>query len=293
MDVREQIRSERAGGDKQSGFGNLALEHDVSRQSLAAKIGFGFFVALTAAVYFFYFGIGVGLAAGFGAEEIVHGISALLYTAIVLTALAMGWSQRMYFAGFWSLIAAATALLAVLVIVGNPDNHGGQAGPFDVAYLIFVIPLVGIAALHPRRRALRHGGRALRGRLLALAVAFGVPGLIYAVDQALMQRNSWPPNSDPHHNAHWLSIATLGAALVLMAVLATFLRNGWHLPAAIAAVGGVVFGAVSILFPDTASSPGVTGGLVALIGGLAFGLESRRLFRHDTQTASRYERSRP
>jgi hypothetical protein len=70
----------------------------------------------------------------------------------------------MFLGAFWTTIAAVLGLLTVLAIVGDPDNHGGQAGPFDLAYLIFVLPIIAVAALHPHRRQLYRIGGAFRGR---------------------------------------------------------------------------------------------------------------------------------
>ena len=67
-------------------------------------------------------------------------------------------------------------------IVGDPDNHGGQAGPFDVAYLIFLVPLVLVFVLHPSRRGLIRGARP--NVMVVVAVAVCIPLVVYGVDQA-------------------------------------------------------------------------------------------------------------
>jgi hypothetical protein len=62
-----------------------------------------------------------------------------------------------------------------------------------VVFLTFLIPVLVLAVLHPARRELLRVRRV--PPLLLVAVVAAVPLVVYGVDQALIQRNSWPPTS--------------------------------------------------------------------------------------------------
>jgi hypothetical protein len=113
----------------------------------------------------------------------------------------------------------AVAVMVAAAIEGNPNNQGGQAGPFDVVFLTFRIPVLVLAVLHPARRELLRVRR-VHPLLLLVAVVAAVPLVAYGVDQALIQRNSWPPTSDPHHNSHWFLMAEAAFAIPLLAAVA-------------------------------------------------------------------------
>jgi hypothetical protein len=108
----------------------------------------------------------------------------------------------------YQVLAAMTGVLLTLPIVGDPDNIGGQAGKIDPFLLLVVVPAVVAALLAaPWRR--RGSDDRWRTRLLALAAIGAIPAAWYGVDQALFQRNTFPPTADPHHNAHWWAMAII------------------------------------------------------------------------------------
>ncbi len=153
------------------------------------------------------------------------------------------------------LLAAAGALIPVALIVGNPDNHGGQAGVVDPLFLALPLPAVVAALLAGRRDRRASAGR--RGHvLLGFAAAAAGPAVWWSVEQALMQRNTFPPTADPHHNSHWFVMAAVGLMIVLLVVVAGSTSDGWRLPAATAAVDAVLIGTVSLLAPHSASALG-------------------------------------
>jgi hypothetical protein len=164
-----------------------------------------------------FFGALVLSDAGVSADEAVHLVGAIGSTVIVAAGLIPQLvAAARNTAAFQQAFMAAVAVIAVAGIVGDPDNYGGQAGPFDVVYLIFLIPLALLAALDPARRELVKAGT-VRPALLLIAAMVAVPLFVYAVDQGLVQRNSWPPKSDPHHNSHWFVMAELAFAIPLKA----------------------------------------------------------------------------
>lgn len=163
--------------------------------------------------------------------------------------------------------AAAIAMLLGTVIAGNPDNQGGQAGFLDPAFLILAIPPLAASLLARPWRAWHMPARK-RPAYFVLA-AMGIPGLWYGSQQALIQRNTWPPMADPHHQAHWLAVS-IGAFSVVLAVAAAGLPGrGWRVAATTGGLGAIGLAAAS-LFDRTAASalPGVWG-LVALLWGSA------------------------
>jgi uncharacterized membrane protein len=128
-------------------------------------------------------------------------------------------------AGFQQTLMVAVAVMVAAAIEGNPNNQGGQAGPFDVVFLTFLIPILVLAVLHPARRELLRVRRV--HPLLLVAVVAAVPLVVYGVDQALIQRNSWPPTSDPHHDSHCFLMAKAAFAIPLVAAVAGLRGRGW------------------------------------------------------------------
>lgn len=166
-------------------------------------------------------------------------------------------------------LIAGVALLAAATVVGDPDNHGGQYGPFDITYLIFFAPLLLLAVFHPARADLLKVG-SLSLPLLLVAAFVAVPVFVYGANQGLIQRNSWPPSSDPHHNSHWFVMSELAFAIPLVAGVIGLGARGWQVvswtaPAVLAALG-----IVSVLFPDVPSSLGIGWGMLAIIAAITF-----------------------
>lgn len=233
-------------------------------------IGYAIFGGLSLFVYVFFFAVHVGFSAGFGRSELFHTFASFLLSATVCSGLLLAWSKWAV-PGFWMALLAVAGLTAVLAIIGDPDNHGGQAGPVDLANLVYLIPIAGAWGFHPRREELRRIGPHPDGPLLAVAVAAGIPALIYAVNQALEQRNSWPPKADPHHNAHWLTAGAIVAGLVLIALFAALRPRGHEVPLWIAVIGALVLGAVSVLAPETVSGFGRWWGIGSVAMAIVFG----------------------
>lgn len=233
------------------------------------SLGFVAVVVLLTAAYGLFFGVVIVGDAGFSADEAVHVGAAVGFTSTLVAGLvSQVVAPRRWPAGFWVTSAGILAVMIAAVFVGNPDNHGGQAGVFDWAFLIFLLPLFLVFALHPARGDLLHGARPSVPLIVAVAVLC-IPLVGYGVDQALVQRNSWPPTSDPHHNAHWFTIAALAFAIPLVGWVAASRLAGRRIAAWCAAGMAVIVGATSAVWPDAASSLGVLWGIASVACGVA------------------------
>lgn len=247
------------------------------------------FIGLTVVTvgWYGFFGTLVVIDAGVSLLEAVHLAGAILCTGIVAAGLLPQLvAPARNVAAFQQACMAGLALLAAAAIFGDPDNQGGQAGFFDPVYLAFLLPLVILAVLHPARRQLLRAGD-IRPLLLLLAAVVAIPLAIYGIDQGLIQRNSWPPAADPHHNSHWFMMAELAFAIPLVATVAGLGARGWRLPAWTASVALAVFGAVSALSPDAPSSVGVGWGLLAVLAAAAVAAVPLRDLRRGHLQAAR------
>jgi hypothetical protein len=103
---------------------------------------------------------------------------------------------------------------------------------------------------------------------LALA-ALSLPVLWYGIDQALMQRNTWPPLADPHHQAHWIAMAILAFMVPPVVASAALSGRGWRMAAITVGVAAIAVAAASFLAPQAASVLHPGWAVVALLWGLA------------------------
>ncbi len=163
------------------------------------------------------------------------------------------------------VLGVGAAVLPAAVIVGDPDNVGGQAGPVDPVFL--ALPLLYILAgvvAGPWRRGPAPGPRAV---LLGFAVAAVGPAVWFGVGQALVQRTTFPPTADPHHNAHWFVVAAVGFMVVVPVLTAVLVGCGWRLAAVTSAAAAGALGGASLVAPAAASATGGWWSLVALAWG--------------------------
>jgi hypothetical protein len=163
--------------------------------------------------------------------------------------------------------ATATAMLLTVAVIGEPDNHGGQGGPFDPAFALLAIPpLAAALTARPwRTRAITHRWRP---SYLVLAVP-ALPALWYGLGQGLMQRNTWPPLADPHHQSHWYAMSLLAFLVVLVATTAAFSHRGWRLAAVTPALAAISVAVASLISPAAASALTPAWAAATLLWGLA------------------------
>ena len=139
-------------------------------------------------------------------------------------------------------------------------------------YLFALVPIVVTVLLwwfHPARgQRMRLGGRP-QPILAALALLAAIPLVVYALDQAAIQRAC--VDGDQHcEEFHYAGMAALAFALPLVALVASFRTPGWLITARLVSAAAAVFGLSAVLFPDLPSSVGTTWGFVALGGAVLF-----------------------
>lgn len=176
-------------------------------------------------------------------------------------------------------VAAAAGSVLVMAIIGDPDNQGGSAGPIDLAFLILAVPGLAAGLLATPVGAWRRREFA-RPRFLVLAFA-GAPFLWYGADEALVQRYTWPPLADPHHQAHWYMAGVLAFMIVLVGASAALSGPGWRIAAVTAGLGAVTLGMASLAGPESASALAWPWALLAM----GWGLVSLALTRSDLSSA--------
>lgn len=201
-----------------------------------------------------------------GAEhpgETVHVVGAVAALLIGVVAIGGLLASPKRAGGATHSAAVAASMFLTVGIVGNPDNHGGQAGLLDPAFLLMALPPAALAVLgRPWRDS--HWRAPGNGRLLVLA-SLGGAWIWYGIQQALMQRNTWPPLSDPHHQAHWYAMGLVGFLIPLTVGGALLRQRGWR---AAATSGGLAAAAValgSLVDPDAASALHPVAAILALL----------------------------
>ncbi|HEX2028828.1 MAG TPA: hypothetical protein VHF25_12610 [Nitriliruptorales bacterium] len=164
-------------------------------------------------------------------------------------------------------VGASVAMLLTVGIVGDPDNYGGQASPVDLAFVVMAVPPLAAGVLAAPWRAWRPV--ALRRPRLLLLAALASPGLWYGFDQGMMQRNTWPPLADPHHQAHWYAMSVLAFLIVVVVAGAALAGRGWRVAAASAGAGASALALASLLSPASASALHPLWAIGAALWGLA------------------------
>ncbi len=247
--------------------------------SRTRRVAFRICVTLFVLFYAFLIGAASGLLGTDGStwdeqSHRVHHVGISLFIGIVVVGLlAQLRAPERNIASFQQAVVGVLAIQIVNLIVGDPDNYGGNVGIIDPVFLIFLVPVGILAALHPARASLFRSGLGMSRTLAGMALAAAVPLAIYGVEQALVQRNSWPPTSDPHHTK-WAWMASFAFAIPLVGLVAAARTEGWRVPAYSAGIAAIVFGLVSVLYPGHASSVGRMWGSLSILGGTAFMIAS-------------------
>lgn len=193
--------------------------------------------------------------AQYGADhpsESIHIPASTAMAAIVASGLIglIVWPSRAGFATHTG--AVGIAMLSVAGVIGDPDNYGGQGLPVDPAVLVLALPVLAAAAVAAPWREWRKGG--LKHPQFLILAALALPALWFGVDQGLLQRNTWPPLADPHHQGHWMMMAQLAFAIPLATVGSAVSGRGWRPAATTAAIGALAIGVASLVDSQAGSA---------------------------------------
>ncbi len=193
-------------------------------------------------------------AARFGADhpgEAVHLAGVLGGLAIGASGL-IGLLVRPRAAGFATQTGGvAVGTIVAVLVMGDPDNTGGQAGPVDLAFLVMTLPVLAAAVTAVPWRNRR--GAVVHPPLLVLAT-LGLPAAVFGLQQALLQRTTWPPLADPHHQSHWYVMAVLGLVAVPVVAGAALGGQGWQLATTVVGLAASTVAMASLLAPAAASA---------------------------------------
>ena len=219
------------------------------------------------------FGLGLGTA-GFGFLSLVggwfgaggreeHRVHDLAYGALAGLLIALPF-----------LIQAVRPERKPAVMQGAVAGGAGFAAGYVLggSALFALAPVVVVAVLwwlHPARdRLSRLGGRP-DVIMAAIAVLAAIPLVMYALDQAAIQRAC--VDGDQHcEEFHYAGMAALAYALPLVGLVASFRTPGWLITARLVSAAAAVFGLSAVLFPDLPSSVGTMWGFVVLAGAVLF-----------------------
>lgn len=193
--------------------------------------------------------------AQYGADhpsESIHIPASAAMAAIVASGL-IGLIVRPSHAGFATHTGAVgIAMLSVAGVMGDPDNYGGQGLPVDPAVVVLAVPVLAAAAAAAPWREWRRGG--LKHPELLVLAALALPALWFGVDQGLLQRNTWPPLADPHHQGHWMMMAQLAFAIPLATAGSALSGRGWRPATTTAAIGTLTIGVASLVDSQAGSA---------------------------------------
>ena len=207
------------------------------------------------------------LAGAAAPGETVHLVGSLGALALGASALVLLAARPGLAAAARQALAACTAMLLAVLLVGDPDNVGGQAGLVDPAFLVLAVPPLAAALLaHPLGDV---GGLRPSRALGALAAVALLPAAWWGTGQALTQRNTFPPTADPHHQAHWFAMAVFAFAVVLVVAAACAGGRGWRTGTTAAGIAVAAFGTASLITDDAGSAVPVPYALVAVGWGAA------------------------
>lgn len=136
-----------------------------------------------------------------------------------------------------------------------------------IAVGIVVIAL--LVALHPDRGAL-FSGEGLSVPMLLLALLAVVPAVLYALDQAEIQRACASALDEHCEEFHWSQMAALAVALPAVGAVAALRATGWRLTTWCVGISALLWGVASLLFPDHVSALPTAWAVGTLVAGAVF-----------------------
>lgn len=163
-----------------------------------------------------------------------------------------------------ALVALVVASAAALVVGFNP---------LHLAYFGYVVgPMVLLIALHPDVRSILEPASVDRVSM-AIAAAISVPALAWGTKLARESRiEAWleTPSGDFSLHGQYSQAATLAFAIALLALVGALRQPGRWIIVALASVSTALWGIAGIAFPEDATSPGTTWGIVAMVAAAVY-----------------------
>lgn len=186
----------------------------------------------------------------------------------------------------WGLLGGVLISTGLIVQALRPDRwvapaQQALAGAFvlilgvvisgELAFAAIPAVVIGLLiALHPDRgRLLEIGREGMDGPMLLQAALAAVPLVLYALNQAEIQR-ACPPTDGHCEEFHWAQMAALAMALPLVGAVAALRAPGWRLTAWCAGIAATLWGIASLAFPGHASALDQGWAVAAVVGGVAF-----------------------
>ncbi len=146
------------------------------------------------------------------------------------------------------------------------------AGFLPIVLVIGVVFIAILVVAYPRPRDLLNfrSGASLNYPLLAITVVAAIL-LAPIIARELNYQILGMTQQDVHAlNYHWLTSVVLALILILGGSMAATRRPGWRALAFIIGITYLYLGSMALLLPDYAGSWGTIGGILGLLGGLAY-----------------------
>ncbi|MGH8958388.1 MAG: hypothetical protein ACRDVK_06905 [Acidimicrobiia bacterium] len=194
----------------------------------------------------------------------------------------------------------------ILVLIITELLVGGLGPETGFIFLMFGIPPILLAILHPSRREVFKPTPRPTRPLLSMAVVLAIPAIIFAVAQIragveaaelgapVFEQLNVPDDATPaefeqaiteifdelgvpeeqretiQHSGHWSAMAGFALGLVALAFLVAIRVRGFRVTAWSVGLAVAYYGLVSLATPDDASSTGLIGGVLCILWGAAF-----------------------
>jgi len=172
-------------------------------------------------------------------HEIAFGI---LFSWALVGALSQVRSPSRNVAGALQLILTLTIFTVVVT---------AATGTFELLSLLMLVPVAGVAMLHPAGKHLFRPTLEPSVALLSLA-ALGAPWLLSETTRELGLASARAQG----HTSHWAAMASFILLLVLLSLLAALRPPGYRAIAASIGVGAILLGLAALLYPFDASGMG-------------------------------------
>jgi hypothetical protein len=160
-------------------------------------------------------------------------------------------------------VAAMQQTLIVIVVLLGATAVGRPGTLLSPLLLPFGLAFVA-ALLHPARDEIARLGRCVDRPVFALSAIAAGPLLFYAAQQLRLDSSVLPLVA---HGGHWTSMASLVAAVLVLALLTATKPLGWRIPAWSAGAAMILFGVASFSLQHQASSIGRGWSLLAVVWG--------------------------